>query len=210
MIHFPLVCCYSVTQSCPTLRPRGLQHTRLPWPSLSPGVCSNSCPLSQQCHPTISSSVVPFFCPQSFPASWSFPMSRPFASGGQKYLSFSFSISPSNECSGLISFRMDWTDLLAVQGTLKSLFQHLSLRASVPQCSAFCAPLLFRFHPPPGAQLHVRASGWLPWLSSVRPVTISAALRGDRLTICPPVLGSEASAPNSRLPRASECDHIWK
>ena len=54
-----------------------------------------------------------------------------------KYWSFSFSISPSNECSGLISFRMDWLDLLAVQGTLKSLFQHHSSKASILQCSAF-------------------------------------------------------------------------
>ena len=68
-----------------SLWPHGLQHTRLPCPSPSPGVCSNSCPLSQWCHPTISSSVVPFSsCPQSFPASGSFPMSQPFASGGQR------------------------------------------------------------------------------------------------------------------------------
>ena len=64
-------------------------------------------------------------------------MSQLFASGGQKYWSFSFSISPSNEYSGLISFRMDWFDLLAVQGTLKSLLQHHSSKASVLQCSAF-------------------------------------------------------------------------
>ena len=68
-----------------SLWPHGLQHTRLPCPSPYPGVCSNSCPLSQWCHPTISSSVVPFSsCPQSFPASGSFPMSQPFASGGQR------------------------------------------------------------------------------------------------------------------------------
>ena len=67
-----------------SLWPHGLQHTRLPWPSPSPGVCSNSCSLSQWCHPTISSSVIPFSsCPQSFPASGSFPMSQFFASGGQ-------------------------------------------------------------------------------------------------------------------------------
>ena len=67
-----------------SLWPYGLQQNRLPWPSLSPGVCSNSYPLSWWCHPTISSSVTPFSsCPQSFPASGSFPMSRLFASGGQ-------------------------------------------------------------------------------------------------------------------------------
>ena len=67
-----------------SLRPRGLQHARLPCPSLSPRVCSNSCPLSQWCHPNISSSVTPFSsCLQSFPTSGSFPTSRLFASGGQ-------------------------------------------------------------------------------------------------------------------------------
>ena len=64
-----------------SLRPPELQHARLPCPSLSPGVCSNSCPFSQWCYPTISSSVTHFFCPQSFQASGSFPMSRLFASG---------------------------------------------------------------------------------------------------------------------------------
>ena len=66
------------------LWPHGLHHTRLPCPSLSPKVCSDSCPLSQWCHPTISSSAAPFSsCPQSFPASELFPMSQVFASGGQ-------------------------------------------------------------------------------------------------------------------------------
>ena len=71
------------------------------------------------------------------PASGSFPMTQLFASGGQKYWSFSFSISPSNEYSGLISFRMDWLALLDVQGTLRSLLQHHSSKASILQCSAF-------------------------------------------------------------------------
>ena len=74
------------------------------------------------------------FCPQSFPAPGSFVMSWLFASGGQ---SFSFSISPSNEYSGLISFRIDWFDLFAVQGTLKSLLQHHHSKASILQCSTF-------------------------------------------------------------------------
>ena len=97
-----------------SLWPHGLQHTRLPCPSsLSPGACSNSCPLSRWCHPTILSSVVPFSsCLQSFPASGSFPMSWLFASGGHKYWTYNFSISPSSEYSGLISFRIDWFDLL--------------------------------------------------------------------------------------------------
>ena len=67
-----------------SLQPHGLQHTRLPCPSLTPRACSNSCPSNRWCHPTISSSVVPFSSrPQSFPASGSFPMSQFFASGGQ-------------------------------------------------------------------------------------------------------------------------------
>ena len=91
-------------------------------------VYSSSCPSSWWCHPTISSSVVPFSsCPQSFPASRSFFTNESSLHiRWPKYCSFSFSISPSNEYSGLISFRMDWLDLLAVQGTLKSLLQHHS------------------------------------------------------------------------------------
>ena len=113
-----------------------LQHVRLPWPSLSPGVCSNSCPLSWWCHPTISFSVMHFSsCPQSFPASESFPMSQLFRR--PKYWSFSINIRPSNEYSGLISFTIDWFDLLAVQGTLRSLLQHHSLKASILQRSDF-------------------------------------------------------------------------
>ena len=82
--------------------------------------------------------VVPFFSHlQSFPASGCFQMSPFFTSGGQSIGSFSFSISPSKEHSGLLSFRMDWLDLLAVQGTLKSLLQHHSSKAPIFQCSAF-------------------------------------------------------------------------
>ena len=104
-----------------SLQRYGLKHARLPSPSPTHGACSNSCPSSRWCHPTVSSSVVPFsLCLQSLPASGSFPMSQFFTSGGQKYWSFSFSIRPSNEYSELMSFRIDWFDLLAVQGTLKS------------------------------------------------------------------------------------------
>ena len=93
-------------------------------PSPTPRACSNSRPSSWWCHPAMSSSVVPFSsCPQSLPASGSFPMGQ-LRMRWPKYWSFSFSINPSNEYSGLISFRIDWLDLLAVQGTLKSLFQH--------------------------------------------------------------------------------------
>ena len=86
--------------------------------------------LSQWCRPAISISVVPF-CPQSFPASESFPMSQLFAWGDQSTGVSAFSIIPSKEHPGPISFRMDWLDLLAVQGTLKSLLQHHSSKASI-------------------------------------------------------------------------------
>ena len=115
---------------------RGLQHTRLPCPSPTPRACSSSCPLRQWCHPTISSSVVPFSaCLQPCPASGSFPVSHFFTSGGQS-IGASASVLP-HEYSGLISFRMDWFDLLAIQGTLKSLLQHHSWKASILCCSAF-------------------------------------------------------------------------
>ena len=114
-----------------SLQPHELQHTRLPCPSPMAGACSNSCPLNQQYHPTISSSVIPFSsCLQSFPASQPFLMSQ-LRIRWPKYWSFSFSIIPSKEIPGLISFRMDWLDLLAVQGTLKSLLQHHSLTVSI-------------------------------------------------------------------------------
>ena len=108
---------------------------RPPCPSPTPGVHPNSCPLSQWCHPTISSSVVPFCsCPQSLLA---FSNESPFRMRWPKYWSFSINISPSNEHPGLISFTMDWLDLLAVQGTLKSLLQHHSSKASILLHSAF-------------------------------------------------------------------------
>ena len=187
------------------LWPHGLQHARLPCPSLSPGVCTNSFPLSLWYHPTILPSVAPslpafnlsqdkgpqfsavqllshvqlFATPWtaarhtflSITNSWSllklmsiemlipsnhltlchplllppsiFPSIRAFYKKSvllikwPKYWSFSFSISPSNEHSGLISFRMDWLDLLSVQGTLTSLLQHHSSKTSILGHSAF-------------------------------------------------------------------------
>ena len=116
----------------------GLQHPRPPCPSLTPEVCSNSCPSGRWLHPTISSSVDPLLLPTSI-----FPSIRVFSNEAAvrirwpKYWSFLFSISPSNEYSGLISFRMDWLDLPAVQGTLKSLLQRHSSKASILWCSAF-------------------------------------------------------------------------
>ena len=95
----------SVPQSCLTLWPDGLQHARPPCPSPTAGAYSNSCPLRQWCHPTISSSVSPFSsCPQSFPASGSFPMSQFFASGGQ-------SIGVSASASVLLMNIQNWSPL---------------------------------------------------------------------------------------------------
>ena len=114
-----------------SLRHHGLQHARLPCPSPTPRAYSNSCPLNWWWNPTISSSVVPFSSHlQSFPGSGSFQMSV-LRIMWPKYWSFSFSISLSSEYLGLISFRIDWFDLLDVQGTLKSLLQHHSSKASI-------------------------------------------------------------------------------
>ena len=109
-----------------------------PCPSPTSGVHSDSSPLSRWCHPAISSSVVPFSsCPQSLPSIRVFSNESTLCMRWPKYWSFSFNISPSNEHPGLISFRMELLDLLAVQGTRKSLLQHHSSKASVLQCSAF-------------------------------------------------------------------------
>ena len=121
-----------------SLQPHELQHARAPCPSPTPGVHSNSCPSSRWCHPAISPAVVPFCsCPQSLPASGSFPMSQLFSWGDQSIGVSAFSISPSSEHPGQIFFRMDWLDLLAVQGTRKSLLQHHSSKASIFRLSAF-------------------------------------------------------------------------
>ena len=127
--------CSAVSDS---LRPHESQHARPPCPSPTPGIYSNSCSSSRWCHPAISSSVVPFStCPQSLPASGSFPMSQLFA-WVTKVLEFqlqhqSFQWTPRTD----LLFRMDWLDLLAVQGTVKSLLQHHSSKASIFRCSAF-------------------------------------------------------------------------
>ena len=118
--------------------PHGLQHARPPCPLPTPRVYSNSCPLSRWCHPNFLSSVVPFSsCLQILSSIRVFSNESVLPTRWPKYWSFSFSISPSNEYSGLISFRMDWLDLLAVQGMLKSLLQHHSWKATVLRRSAF-------------------------------------------------------------------------
>ena len=127
-------CCCSVTKSCLTFHYCMLKHAGFLCPSLSPRVRSNTCPLSLWCHPTISSSVASSFsCPQSFPALGSFPVNWLFASGA-KVLKLQLQHQSNQSYSGLISFRIDWFDLLAA---FKSLLQHHSLKASVLPCLAF-------------------------------------------------------------------------
>ena len=111
---------------------------RLSCPSPTPGACSNSCPslvgdAIQPSHPLSSLLLLPAV----FPNIRVFSNESALLIRGPKYWSFSFSIGSSNEHSGLISFRIDWFDILAVQGTLKHLLQHHSSKASILQCSAF-------------------------------------------------------------------------
>jgi len=138
---FSLLCAsvqFSRSVMSDSLQPHESQHARPPCPSPTPGVYSNSRPSSQRYHPTISSSVITFSsCLQSLPASGFFSSESTLHMRWPKYWRFSFSIIPSNKYPGLISFRMDWLDLLAVQGTLKSLLQHHISKASILRCSAF-------------------------------------------------------------------------
>ena len=113
------------------------QHARPPCPSPTPGVHSDSCPSSWWSHPAISSCRPLFLLPPIPPSIRGFSSESTVLMRWPKYWSFSFSISPSSEHPGLISFRMDWLDLLAVQGTLKSLLQHHSSKAPILQSSAF-------------------------------------------------------------------------
>ena len=150
-----------------SLQLHGLQHARPPCPSPPPGVHPNPCALSRWCHPTTSSSVVPFSsCPQSFPVSGSFQMSQLFASAGQ-------SIRVSASASGLPMNTQDWSplgwtglDLLAVQGTLKSLLQHHSSKASVFRCSAFFTVHLSHPYMTTGKTTVLIWPGSLPYLKS--------------------------------------------
>ena len=135
------------------LWPHGLQHTRLPCPSPIPEAYSNSCPSSQWCHPTVSFSVIPSSSHlQSFPTSRSFPMSQFFAWGGQilefqlQHQSFQWTLKTDFLLDGLISFWMDWFDLLTIQRTFNSLLQYYSVFSQTPILwhSAFFIVLLSR------------------------------------------------------------------
>ena len=135
-----------------SLPPHGLQHTRLPCPSLLPRVCSNSCPLGQCCYLTISFSATPLLLlPSIFPNIRGFSNELALHIGWPKYWSFTFSVSPSNEYSGLISFRIGWFDVLAVQGLSRVIFsttarkhQFFSAQPSLWSNSHICTWLLGR------------------------------------------------------------------
>ena len=120
-----------------SLWPHGLQHDRLPCPPLFRGVCSDSCPLNRWCYITHLILCHPLLLPSIFPSIRVFSIGSALWIRWPKQWTFSFSISPSNEYSGLIAFRIDWFDRLAVQRILKSLLQHHNLKASFLQCSAF-------------------------------------------------------------------------
>ena len=120
----------SVTHSCPTLWPHGLQHARLPCPSPTSGVYSDSCPLSQWCHPTISFSVIPFCSPSIFPSIRVFSSESVLCIRWPKYWSFGFSISPSNEYSMNIQdwFPLGWTSWISLENRMSNHFSILALR----------------------------------------------------------------------------------
>ena len=163
-----------------SLQPHEPQHARPPCPSPTPGVYPNPSPLSLWCHPAISSSVVPFSsCPQSFPSIKVFANEAALRIRWPKYWSFSFSISPSNEHPVLISFMMDWLDLLAIQGTLKSLLQHHSSKASILLHSAF---------------LIVQLSN--PYMTTGKTIAFAAAAAAKSLQSCPTLCDPIDSSPS--------------
>ena len=197
--------CCSVLQWCPTLQCHELQHTRIPCPSLFPGVCSSSCPLNQWCYLTISSSTATFsFCLQSsmIPASGSFPMSRLFPSGGQSIGASTSASVHWSEYSRLISFRIDWFDFLAVQGTLK----HHSLIALILRCSASFLTSTHKYWkknialtiwPFVGNVLNVQCQIWYEsWLLSQLPSFWLSYLQNQiRFLAC--IMGGSHNAPGS-------------
>ena len=129
-----------------SLQPHGLQHARLPCPSPTPGACSDSCPSSRWCHPTISSSVIPFS--SCLPSIRVFP-SESVLHKWPKYGCLSFSISPSNEYSGLISFRSDWFDLQCTPA-------HWTIQDR-------CSTVTMRIGPNSYSHQQVRISGSFTW-----------------------------------------------
>ena len=196
----------SVAQLCPTLRPHGLQCTRLPCPSPTPRACSNSCPSSWWCHPIISSSAIPFSsCLQSVPASGSFPMSQHFASDGQSIgTSALASVLPVNILNW---FPLRWTGWISLQfrGALKSLLQHHSSKASILQLLVIfshCLPLLRKlFSSVQFSSLSCVQLSATPWItahqaslsitnsrSSLKLMSIKSVMPSSHLILCHPLL----------------------
>ena len=184
-----------------SLWPHGLQHARPLWLSLTPRIYSNSCPLSRWCHPTTLSC-----CPLLLPLSI-FPSIRVSSDKTilhirwPKYWSFSFSNGPSNEYSGLISFRIGWLDLLAVQRTLESLLQHHSSKESVLRHSVFFIvqlshPYMFnsvqfsrvRFFATPWTVVHQASLSITNSRSSPKPMSIKSVMPSNHLILCRPLL----------------------
>ena len=199
-IHILLLLLFSRQVVSDSLRPNELQYTRLLCPLLSPRVCSDSCTLSQGCHPTISSSRSLFLSPSIFPSIRIFSSELTVHIWWPKYWSFSLSIGSSNYYSGFISFKIDSFDLLAVQGTLKSLLQHHSSKVSVLWCSAFFMFQLSHLYMTPGKTIALTIQTFVGKVISLLFNTLS------RFVI--------AFLPRSRLPLISWLQSpsalIWK
>ena len=170
--------------------PHGLKHTRLPGPSPSPRACSNSCPLSLMmpssrlvlCHPLL-------LLPSIFPSIRVFPSIQALHIIWPNYWSFSFSISSSSKYSGLISFRIDWFDLLSVQGTFKSLLQQHHLKASILQCPALFIVQLIQPHMTTGETIALSTRN----LSCVKLCTFPYFMLPSLSTSCDLCLGKPSS-----------------
>ena len=156
-----------------SLRSHGLQQARSPCLSPAPRVCSNSFPSSWWCHPTISSCHPLLLLHSIFPSIRVFSRESVLHIRWPKYWNFSFSISPSNEYSGLISFRVDLLDLLAVQGTLKSLFQHRSKASILWHSGFFIVQLL---HPCMTTGKTIALTKWT-FVGKVMPLFLICCLR---------------------------------
>ena len=163
---------------------------------------STSCPLSWWCHPTISSSVVPFSsCLQSFPAIRVLSNESVLRIRWPKYWNFSFSINPFNEYSGCISFRLDWLDLLALQGTLNSLIWHHSSKASVLRCSAFFIVQFSYPYMTTGKTIVLTRRTFVGKVMSLLFNTLSAAAAAKSLQSCPILCDLlDGSPPGSPVP----------
>ena len=199
--------------------PYGLQHNRLSCPSPTPGTCWNSCPSSWWWHPTISSSVVPFSsCLQCFPASGSFLMSQLFAS--VEYLSFSFSISPSNEYSGLISFRKSlpdlkityWSWIISLQPppfffppSSSSSFPFHSFPVSSWKLSSFQSSLC-HLSLMPSESVHALNDGssFIHWVQSIFPRPTQMSILSSGILPSLPCLGSPPPSTISLFPGSSQ------